>query len=146
MFYLYLEIDSRRHALWDAENSAGEVFALLRMEAQPHPSGEGWWYPADLDILKGFKVQEYDSWRQDVPFWECNLTSSKELDRQKLILEDYFRKWKPALWRDHFLAYDPSRRTLVFYTAEEGVEYGAPAVSFLKGVDYRRLAAEGIKL
>jgi hypothetical protein len=116
-------------ALHDVNNSAGAVFALL-----------------DLNILKGFKVQEYDSWRQDVPFWEHNLTASPELDRQRLILEDYFRQWKPKLWRNHFLAYDPSRRTLIFHTAEEGVEYGRPAVDFLDGVDYRRLAAEGIKL
>jgi hypothetical protein len=143
---LYLEIDSRRHALWDRENSAGEVFALLRMEAQPHPSGEGWWYPIDLDIVEGLRIQEYNSWRKDVKFWECGMTTSAELDRLKIILEDYFRQWKPKLWRDHFLAYDPSRRVLVFYTSEEGVEYGKPAVDFLSGVDYRRLAAEGVRL
>jgi hypothetical protein len=116
------------------------------MEAQPHPSGEGWWYPIDLDTVEGFKIQEYDSWRKDRPFWECGMTASAELDHLKIILEDYFRRWKADLWRDHFLAYDPARRTLVFYTPEEGVEYGKPAVDFLDGKDYRRLATEGVRL
>jgi hypothetical protein len=126
---MWLEIDSKRGALHDEDNSAGAVFALL-----------------DLNILEEFEIQEYDSWRRDVKFWECGLCASPELDRQKVVLEDYFRQWKPELWRDHFLAYDPSRKVLVFHTPEEGVEYGKPAVDFLDGVDYRRLAAEGVKL
>jgi hypothetical protein len=50
------------------------------------------------------------------------------------------------VWRDHFLAYDPARKVLVLHTPEEGVEWGRPAADFLDGVDYRRLAAEGVKL
>jgi hypothetical protein len=143
---LRIEINSRRHALWECGNSAGAVFELLRMERTPHPSGLGWWYPADLDILEGFKVQEYDSWRRDVPFWECNLCATPELDYQRMMLEDYFRQWKREVWRKHFLAYDPDRKILVLHTPEEGVEWGRPAVDFLDGMDYRRLAAEGVKL
>jgi hypothetical protein len=143
---LRIEIDSRRHALWETGNCAGEVFSLLRMGLQPHPSGEGWHNPPDLGILSMFKVKEYDSWRKDKPFWECDLTATPALDRQRTVLNDYFRQWKPEVWRDHFMAYDPSRKAIIFHTSEEGVGYGKTATSFLDGTDYRRLSAEGIRL
>jgi hypothetical protein len=125
---LYLEINSRRHALHDEGNCAGAVFALL-----------------NLDVLKTLEVQEYDSWRRDVPFWHCGLTRSPKMDAQRNVLSEYFRRFRHDVWRDHFLNYDPDRKILVFHTAEEGVEWGRPATDFLDGMDYRRLAAEGIK-
>jgi hypothetical protein len=137
-----LKIDSRRHALLDEGNSAGAVFGLLRMGLQ---CKEGEWNnPVDLDILERFKIQEYSSWRKDKPFWECNLTSSGTLDRQKRVLEEYFRRWKPEMLRNQFVAYDPGRKTIVFHTSSSEVGTGIPVMNFLDGIDFRRLAAEGI--
>jgi hypothetical protein len=140
---LKIEINSRRHALLDEGNSAGAVFGLLRMGLQCNKDGECH-SPLDLNILERFKIQEYSSWRKDVPFWECNLTRSSKMDAQKEALSEYFRKFRHDIWRDHFLNYDPDRKILVFHTSEEGVEHGRPATYFLDGIDFRRLAAEGI--
>jgi hypothetical protein len=143
---LQIEIDSRRHALWFTGNCAGEVFSLLRMGLQPHPSDEGWHNPPDLDILEKFKVKEYDSWRKDKPFWDWELTATPALDHQRTVLGDYFRRWKPEVWRDHFMAYDPGRKAIIFHTSEEEVKDGKTATSFLDGIDYRRLSTDGVRL
>ena len=65
-----LEADSRRHALRDHGNMAGEVFRLMFCRKR---TADGQ-YPLDKKLLDAFVVKEYRSWRTDAPWYECGLT------------------------------------------------------------------------
>jgi len=133
---LTISAATRRNALICSGNNVGVLF--LGLFAQKVDIPGGYECRLDLPLLESLSIQEYDSWRKDVKFWESGLESPEVVElRRKAELVGFalptclLRIEDGALCAD----YDPQTAEAVYLP-----------LPLWDGVHYRRAAAQGVSL